>query len=204
MNKTHKNRAGFTIIELIVAVGLFTFVVIYAIGITISVTRAERKSSDIQAVQDNIRFSLELMTKEMRTGSEFNLSTNCVAVSGQEITFRSTDSGLTPYRTYYLSLTAFPQNGIIKRIKSADPLSVGCGSAQDLTAGEVSVDALAFNLHNASVAQATECDGQPTIVINMRLHSSEVLYGAATMMSLQTTVVQRLRDIGGVGGGPSC
>lgn len=196
MHKAQKKKAGFTIIELIVAVGLFTFVVIYAIGITISVTRAERKSSDIQAVQDNIRFSLELMTKEMRTGSEFNLSTNCVAVLGQEITFRSTDAA-TPYRTYYL------QNGIIKRIKEVS-LPVGCSSAQNLTADEVVVDALAFNLHNASILQATECDGQPTMVINMRLHSSEVLYGAATAMNLQTTIVQRLRDIGGVGGGPPC
>ncbi|MDP3772382.1 MAG: prepilin-type N-terminal cleavage/methylation domain-containing protein [bacterium] len=197
MNKTQKNKAGFTIIEIIVAVGLFTFVVIYAIGITISVTRAERKSSAIQAVQDNIRFSLELITKEMRTGSEFDLSTNCVSVLGQEITFRSTDAAV-PYRTYYL------QNGTLKRIKAVS-LPTGCSSAQDLTSpNEVFVDVLAFNLHNASVVQATECDGQPTIVINMRLHSSEVLYGVATTMSLQTTIVQRLRDIGGVGGGSSC
>ena len=66
-----KNRrllTGFTLIEMAVATGIFAILVVSAISIMISVTKAQTKIQRVQTAIDNVRFSLELITKEMRVG----------------------------------------------------------------------------------------------------------------------------------------
>lgn len=62
-----KNK-GFTLIELIVALAAFSFVILAMTGMAFSMIKSQRKSITLQNTQEASRFILESMTKELRVG----------------------------------------------------------------------------------------------------------------------------------------
>src|SRR3989344_6953034 len=90
---------GFTLLEMTIAIGIFSLIAVAAIGITLAAVQAQRKAANLQVVQDNARFGLELMTKELRTGSAYRLTTFC-GISGEEVSFLTFTGAV---RVYYKS-----------------------------------------------------------------------------------------------------
>lgn len=173
-------RRGFTLLEMLVSIGIFSVLVVAAIDITLGISNAQLKTASLQAIQDNIRFGLELVTKEMRTGTDYNLSSFC-APAGSEISF-TTSTG--EQRIYYLDAV----RKAIMRVRN----SVNCANAIQFTAEEVSVDTLTIRLRGQTSGPN---DGQPTATLSLKISSSDPRFGGETSMNLQTTVVQRFRDL---------
>lgn len=184
--RTTRNR-GFTLLEMIISIGIFSVLVVAAIGVTLGISDAQIKAQNIQSILDNIRFSLELITKEMRTGSGYALTTKC-APSGSEISF-VTSTGQE--RVYFLDASA----GIIRRAQTAitgadcsDPSRV-----KPFTSEQVTVERLNFSeLHGQAPGPI---DGQPRTTITLTVTSRSPKLHLQSSMNLQTTVVQRLRDL---------
>jgi len=63
--KTIKN-SGFTLIELIVAVAVFSLVALSALSVFALGIKGQRKGLATQVVQENIHYALEMMAKEIR------------------------------------------------------------------------------------------------------------------------------------------
>ena len=166
-------------LEMIISIGIFSVLVVASIGVTIGVSNAQIKAANIQAIQDNIRFSLELITKEMRTGSGYALSSVCSSTPGTEVSF-TTSAGET--RMYYLS------GDKIMRLKN----TATCQLAQPLMADEVGVERLRFITSGTVTGPA---DGQPRVTISMSVVSKSAKNPLESRMDLETTVVQRLRDL---------
>lgn len=61
-----KNNQGVTLIELIVAVGVFSVIMISATGIFMMVTDSQRNAISAQNVQEGIKYALEMTAKESR------------------------------------------------------------------------------------------------------------------------------------------
>lgn len=98
---------------MIVAVGIFTVVVVIAVSSMLTLTTSEKKAITLQNTQDNLRFAVEAMAKEMRTGEDFpaDCSIGCRAITywtarGETVSYRfnqtsrviekaSTESGCT-------------------------------------------------------------------------------------------------------------
>ena len=74
------NNKGFTLIELIVSIGIFTVVVIVALGAIITIIDANRKARTLTTVMNNLNFTMESMTRAIKTGTgpEIIGSTFCV------------------------------------------------------------------------------------------------------------------------------
>ena len=70
-----KNR-GFTLVELIVAVGLFTVVMFIATGALLSVVALNKKAQAQQSAINNLNFALENMARSIRTGSNYHCDVN--------------------------------------------------------------------------------------------------------------------------------
>lgn len=174
------HKAGFTLLEMLVSIGIFSVLVVTAIDITLGISSAQLKTASLQAIQDNIRFSLELISKEMRTGTNYSLSSLC-APAGSEISFTT---AADEQRVYYLDAA---RKAII-RIKGG----TACSNAVQFTAEEVSVDTLTIRLRGQTPGPN---DGQPTITLALKISSSDPKFGGETSMNLQTTVVQRVRDL---------
>lgn len=190
MNQSQKifsprSNYGFTLLEMLISIGIFSVVVIATIGITISVTNAQIKAANIQVIQDNIRFSLELMTKEMRTGSDFVISSICnTTIPGAEISF----TGNSGDRAYFLDSST----NTIMRLKQKIASAADCSNASALTSEEISVNNLTFQLSGEVVGPV---DGQPKVTIIMKITSKSAKFYLESSMNLQTTVVPRLRDL---------
>lgn len=83
---------GFTIIELLVAMTIFTIVVTTAIGIFIRGMRTQRAIVAFMEVNDNASLTMEQMMREMRTGSGFSL------LGEQEVRFTNSEGKAVSYR----------------------------------------------------------------------------------------------------------
>ena len=63
---------GFTLIEMIVATGIFTIVMLIVVGSLISLNNESRKSRSIRLVTDNISSAIDSMSRNIRMGAYFH------------------------------------------------------------------------------------------------------------------------------------
>ena len=66
-----KDRGGFTLIEIMVALMIFSIVVVVALAALVKIIDANKKSQTIQNAVVNMSFTMESMTRELRTGSMY-------------------------------------------------------------------------------------------------------------------------------------
>jgi hypothetical protein len=173
---------------MIISIGLFSVLVIAAIGVILGLSRAQSKAANLQAVLDNVRFSMELITRELRTGTSYQAVTNvCPDQVGDGFQFVSHNRGSAEDRLYYLGASQS-----IMRVAPEATGAIDCTRARPLTAEEVAVDQ--FRIEIAGERPGPE-DGQPRASLSVRAAARDPKLGAATTMNLHTTITQRLRDI---------
>lgn len=74
MRFTHYKSKGFTLVEMIVSLGIFSVVAVVALGALVKIMTANRKAQSIQAAFTNINFALEAMSREIRVGTTYRCS----------------------------------------------------------------------------------------------------------------------------------
>ena len=65
------NNNGFTLVEMIVAIGITSTVLLAGVGLLLTFNAIQGKNINAQNVHDNIRFAVETMSREIRTGDRF-------------------------------------------------------------------------------------------------------------------------------------
>lgn len=94
-------RGGFTLVELLVAMGLFSLAISIAVGGFVSALRTQRQVVGLLAANSNASLAIEQIAREMRTGIGFT----CLGVSpctelsfknaqGADVTYRLRDGGI--------------------------------------------------------------------------------------------------------------
>ena len=119
--KTTKYKRGFTLIEVLVSVGLFLMTILAISQIFITVIRSEKVAYALLNSENNIRNNLEMMAKTIRMGQNFDSS-------DQELCFDYyyADSGWTClcYNLYYFDPQTNTYN--IGISSSPDPSKDNC------------------------------------------------------------------------------
>src|SRR3989344_5136440 len=69
--RTSNLNAGFTLVEMIVAVALFAIVMVVAVAALLSLTAANRKAQAIQSVMNNLNIAVDGMVRNMRMGTNY-------------------------------------------------------------------------------------------------------------------------------------
>jgi len=73
MKKYHAyKQSGFTLIEMIVSLGVFSVVVTTAVGAMLVLVSTNQQLQAEQSVMTNLSFALDTMTREIRTGFHYN------------------------------------------------------------------------------------------------------------------------------------
>jgi len=70
---------GFTLIEMIVAVGLFSIVMLVSISALLSLVDANRKAQALQSVMNNLNIAVDGMVREIREGSNYRCGSICAS-----------------------------------------------------------------------------------------------------------------------------
>jgi prepilin-type N-terminal cleavage/methylation domain-containing protein len=82
-----KQRRGFTLVEIIVSLAIFSVVATVALGALIKIVSANRKAQSLQAAITNLNFALESVSREMRVGTKYFCEEDYnSSVPGNEIT----------------------------------------------------------------------------------------------------------------------
>jgi type II secretory pathway pseudopilin PulG len=197
-NRTdEKLRGGYTIIELVVAVGLFVIVALISSSAFLGVVASNRKTLAMRTVMDNLKSAIESMSRDMKTGSMYHCGSG-----GAIDTTNDCSSG-----SAFLALEG--QNGdsntsadqIVYQLGSTDP---NCPSSEQICKSidggasffamtapppELHVTGLAFRVFGSSNTDTK----QPRIVI--------VILGYAgankteSIFDIETTLSQRNPDL---------
>lgn len=127
------HNKGFTLIELIVAIGLFALIMTLSTGAYLVMINVNRHAQALSIGIDNLSFALETMTRTIRTGSNYNCSSPGGCSAQRSFTFNDV-AGETI--TYTLSSGAVQE-------------TIGSGAPITLTDPSVTVDQLNFSTYGA-------------------------------------------------------
>jgi prepilin-type N-terminal cleavage/methylation domain-containing protein len=92
MKFTAYNSRGYTLIELIIAVGLFAIIMTLASGAYLVMIGANRRAQALATATNNLSFVMESMTRSIRTGSNYSAGCGVTSFSfvdqnGQNVTY---------------------------------------------------------------------------------------------------------------------
>jgi prepilin-type N-terminal cleavage/methylation domain-containing protein len=69
--KQGHHQRGFTLVEIIVSLAIFTIVAVVAVGAFLKIIDANKQSQLLQTAMNNVNFALESIVREMRVGSTY-------------------------------------------------------------------------------------------------------------------------------------
>lgn len=70
-NFKKKKNKGFTLIEALVSLGLFSIVIVSASGVILSIINSNKKNQAISSVVNNLNYSIESMIRDIKTGYRY-------------------------------------------------------------------------------------------------------------------------------------
>lgn len=120
---------GFTLVEMIVSVAIFSVVMIIAVGALLAVVGANKKAQAMKAVTNNLNFAVESMSRGIRTGYGYSCGED--GCNGSNI-FTFTDQ--KGRQIIYQHNSA--NKSILRKIDAGSPVAI--------TASEISVERLGF------------------------------------------------------------
>jgi prepilin-type N-terminal cleavage/methylation domain-containing protein len=71
IKKNQQKKKGFTLVELIVSVGIFSVVMVIAVGALLSIVGLNRKARIVEEVMQGLHFSVDSMVRSMRVGTQY-------------------------------------------------------------------------------------------------------------------------------------
>lgn len=205
------NRQGFSLLELIVAVGVFSVVATIAVGALLSISKAGKKAFYIQVNQDNLRFTLETIAREARTGycyqdqstvsgvvcPAFSIPNHCTSpqytgpaegcfqfrnARGEDVVYKVSTS---PAAVDGCNGTA-PVSCVLKSV-----LGGASNSFYPVTSREVQIQNLRFRVFGEDSSNTDNV--QPRVIIVMRAQTPG-LGNLSTMLDVETSVSQFIVD----------
>lgn len=183
---------GFTLVEMIVAIGLFAVVMLISVGALLALVGANKKAQALQSVMNNLNVSLDDMVRTIRTGSNYR----CGSVTGGDCQNGDVALYITPFsgdpakRTddiEYLfgnGTNLCPANRLCKSVGGATPVPI--------TSSDITINSFEFYV----VGTARNGDTtQPKVVMFAKGTAAASGIQTKTSFNIQSTAVQRLLDL---------
>jgi len=203
---TKKSR-GFTLIEMMVAVALFSTVMMIAVGALMSVVGASRRSQAVQSVIDNLDFALDDMSRTIRTGTDYHCGTGTYSSSGL---INPLDGSACSYvavegshgdphnagdQIVYRYQTPCSVSGYVSGciMKSTD----GGLNFLPITSPEINIDRMTFYVLGSCPRAGGSCTGDTTQPRATLFLGGHINYQGKQIanLNLETNMTQRLYDI---------
>ena len=184
---TQKTKRGFTIVELMVALTVFTFVMVIISGAVISIFNANQKSKTLRSVMDNLNFTMESMNRTIRFGKDYHCGP---AIPSFPITV-PLDCGGVGSNT----MTVLGSNGITTTyaLSSGRITKTASGVTTYFTSPDVNITILTFRVYGSTPYSGATDLFQPQVIIVIAGNVG-VKASTNTAFTLETTVSQKLFD----------
>jgi prepilin-type N-terminal cleavage/methylation domain-containing protein len=192
--KNIKTHQGYTLVELMVSVGIFALIMLLATSAYFSLLSYTRQARATSVVMTNLSAGLDLMARSIRTGNSYNCGAggDCTVTPGNYFTFTEADGTVTTY-----SLLQFTTGGAIGVCTNAVPAS-SCGQVSNdvpinatvITDPQVDISKLSFYVRGTASGDGL----QPTVTIVVQ-GDTIVPHGQPVSFSVQSSATQRLLDL---------
>ncbi len=168
-------RSGFTLIEFLVAFGLFAIIVSVAVGGFVRALRIQRQLVALAAANSNVSLALEQMAREIRVGKGFACG-NSVC---DELSFKTPAGRTIVYRL----------DGTTKTIQRSCASCIESTGFESITGENVRIHYLEFHLQGTAPADFVA--GRVTISLGVSPKESGI---DTNVVRVQTTVSARNPD----------
>jgi len=173
---------GFTLVELIVSLGLFVIVIVAAVSSLASVNTAARKVEAMRSVLDNLNFAIESMSRTIRTGTQITCG---AAGSASDCSFFTDNSSsqISLEKTIGVDETVTFRHWVVNN--NGEIQKCTGGNCVALTAPGIDVESLRFYVDGAPVGDSL----QPAV--RMIVAGTATAGGNIAPFVIQTTVSVR-------------
>lgn len=186
----NKKQKGFTLIEMMVSIALFTVVMTAALGSILTISDSNKKARSLMSVMTNLNFAVDSMVRSFKTGEIVPNSPFVTSVSGKEcfhtneIDYRDAGEGFEARKVEYCFV---PGTGDMFGKITKEIIDSG-SSPVDLTPPDVDIQYVTF------VGSDYNSQKQPMLTITV---SGEVRVSPriTSDFSIQTSVSQRKLNI---------
>lgn len=187
-NYKSSKRKGFTLIELMVSISIFAMIAIVALGAIITIIDANRKARSLSTIMNNLNFSVESMTRSIKTGEKIQ-NVRPTSFEVKAIDFDAEDLGAE----------VFPRKWITYRYNATDKSIERCDGSEStpsvsscfpITSDQIVIKDAKFYV----AGQAAGDNVQPRIRIVIEGETTTEIRGTNSSFEIQTTVSQRKLD----------
>ncbi|MBY0473087.1 type II secretion system GspH family protein [Patescibacteria group bacterium] len=200
-----RNRAlpirGFTLIEMLVSVAIFSVVMVVALGALLSLSEANRRAELLSQATNNFNSSIDSMTRAIRTGSQYHSGTGTLTTlrdtpdANGDTQFAFLPSGGSQVTVYkYNSGVGCPNSVAGCILRSQD----GGSTYAAITSPDIIITSLKFYVIGApqgvQTVGAQSLSVQPKVEILISGYVT-VKGGVTSSFNVQTSVTQRLYDL---------
>ncbi len=211
MKRSSLPASGFTLIETLVSLGVFSIVITIVVGSLLMLVGGNQRVQGEQAVMSNLTFALDSMTREIRTGTHYycgasNASTlfntqesygtttqdcaggNSSTSTYQGISFRESGNSITGSS----ARIAYFYDGSTKTIRRR----IGNGTSESIISGDMQVTRAEFFVTGSETLSKVGPGGdtyQPVVTIT--IEAAESADATAKPFIIQTTITQRALDL---------
>jgi prepilin-type N-terminal cleavage/methylation domain-containing protein len=177
-----KPMQGFTLVEIIVSVGLFSVVMLVSTAAYLTIITLDKEARATNELVVNLSFAVDSISRNIRTGKDYS----CAGVgNGTCSQFSFTDSqGQTV--TYLMKGATVAQCVF----PAGDTTACSSSLAVSLTDPRITINTLVFNVRGVGVSDPRE----PQTVMSIR-GTMPSARGRAVQFTLQTSATQRYLEI---------
>ncbi|MBI4155890.1 MAG: prepilin-type N-terminal cleavage/methylation domain-containing protein [Candidatus Zambryskibacteria bacterium] len=182
-----KFSKGFSLIEIMVAVSIFSVVMVLSTGSILSVLDANRKSQTLRAVMDNLNSTMESMTRSIRFGQNYHCGPGgAVPITTPQDCGNNNPSDTMAVLFNGLTTTYRLNSGRIEK-------STNSADYYPITSPDVTITNLAFRVFGSAPYSNGVNLLQPQVIIVVSGFAG-LKPTSQTTFTLETTVSQRLFD----------
>lgn len=185
MNKSDsKKNGGFTLIELMVAISIFSLVMVISMGAIFTVINSNRKAQSLRSVMDNLNFTVDSITRTIRFGTNYHCGASGILTDPQNCP--AGESTMTVMDSDGNTVTFTKTGSQITR-------SINGGTPIPFTSPDVVVEEVSFRVFGSAPYDAGADLFQPRALIVIKGYVDARTESKSTF-ALQTTVSQRTFD----------
>ena len=187
---------GFTLVEMVVAVGLFAIVMTVCVDVLLSLVSANRKAQALQSVINNLNITLDGIVRPIREGSNFHcgggLNTLPQDCAAGDRSFAFEPFGNSPTDPPWIY--SYDADGTICGVKRICRSENGQAPIA-ITAPEVSIEDMEFYVVGTTHGGSPPDTVQPKVIIVIKGTAGVPGSKSATTFHIQATAVQRVLDL---------
>lgn len=186
---------GFTMVEMLVAIFVFTVVMIVSMAAILSTLNANKKTQSTQLVMDNIDFAVESMVRTLRTGMTYHcdfavqspprIKPNDCVNGANSIMFEHAKGSITNPGDNYVYKLNITTNQIERSTDSGVTFI-------PITASNIKITNVNFYVTSSDPTD----EEQPRIILSVQGEAGDTTNArTSSIFNLQTLITQRLLDI---------